>query len=115
MSGFHVHIGNGGHSADALGALTPAALLTIARYVKKGGVVIIDSDSFRASDLEKAAFTTDDPIQEAGLSHAQIVPVAITQMVKDSLADSGLDNKSIVRCKNMFALVLGCWLFDRPL
>lgn len=77
--------------------------------------MIIDSDSFRASDLEKAAFTTDDPIQEAGLSHAQIVPVAITQMVKDSLADSGLDNKSIVRCKNMFALGLVCWLFDRPL
>ena len=95
--------------------MNPAALKTNARYVKKGGVVIIDSDSFRASDLEKAAFTTDDPIQEAGLSHAQIVPVAITQMVKDSLADSGLDNKSIVRCKNMFALGLVCWLFDRPL
>ncbi len=57
----------------------------------------------------------DDPIQEAGLSHAQIVPEAITQMVKDSLADSGLDNKSIVRCKNMFALGLVCWLFYCPL
>ena len=119
MSGFQVHIGKGVHTpgdlADVLVAMNPAALKTNARYVKKGGVVIIDSDSFRASDLEKAAFTTDDPIQEAGLSHAQIVPVAITQMVKDSLADSGLDNKSIVRCKNMFALGLVCWLFDRPL
>ena len=118
-SGFQVHIGKGVHTpgdlADVLVAMNPAALKTNARYVKKGGVVIIDSDSFRASDLEKAAFTTDDPIQEAGLSHAQIVPVAITQMVKDSLADSGLDNKSIVRCKNMFALGLVCWLFDRPL
>ena len=107
VSGFQVHIGKGVHTpgdlADVLVAMNPAALKTNARYVKKGGVVIIDSDSFRASDLEKAAFTTDDPIQEAGLSHAQIVPVAITQMVKDSLADSGLDNKSIVRCKNMFA------------
>ena len=119
VSGFQVHIGKGVHTpgdlADVLVAMNPAALKTNARYVKKGGVVIIDSDSFRASDLEKAAFTTDDPIQEAGLSHAQIVPVAITQMVKDSLADSGLDNKSIVRCKNMFALGLVCWLFDRPL
>ena len=119
VSGFQVHIGKGVHTpgdlADVLVAMNPAALKTNARYVKKGGVVIIDSDSFRTSDLEKAAFTTDDPIQEAGLSHAQIVPVAITQMVKDSLADSGLDNKSIVRCKNMFALGLVCWLFDRPL
>lgn len=119
VSGFQVHIGKGVHTpgdlADVLVAMNPAALKTNACYVKKGGVVIIDSDSFRASDLEKAAFTTDDPIQEAGLSHAQIVPVAITQMVKDSLADSGLDNKSIVRCKNMFALGLVCWLFDRPL
>ena len=119
VSGFQVHIGKGVHTpgdlADVLVAMNPAALKTNARYVKKGGVVIIDSDSFRASDLEKAAFTTEDPIQEAGLSHAQIVPVAITQMVKDSLADSGLDNKSIVRCKNMFALGLVCWLFDRPL
>ena len=119
VSGFQVHIGKGVHTpgdlADVLVAMNPAALKTNARYVKKGGVVIIDSDSFRTSDLEKAAFTTDDPIQEAGLSHAQIVPVAITQMVKDSLVDSGLDNKSIVRCKNMFALGLVCWLFDRPL
>ena len=119
VSGFQVHIGRGVHTpgdlADVLVAMNPAALKTNARYVKKGGVVIIDSDSFRASDLEKAAFKTDDPIQEAGLSHAQFVPVSITQMVKDSLADSGLDNKSIVRCKNMFALGLVCWLFDRPL
>ena len=119
VSGFQVHIGRGVHTpgdlADVLVAMNPAALKTNARYVKKGGVVIIDSDSFRAGDLEKAAFKTDDPIQEAGLSHAQIVPVSITQMVKDSLSDSGLDNKSIVRCKNMFALGLVCWLFDRPL
>ena len=119
VSGFQVHIGRGVHTpgdlADVLVAMNPAALKTNARHVKRGGVVIIDSDSFRASDLEKAAFKTDDPIKEAGLSHAQIVPVPITQMVKDSLVDSGLDNKSIVRCKNMFALGLVCWLFDRPL
>ena len=117
VSGFQVHIGKGVHTpgdlADVLVAMNPAALKTNACYVKKGGVVIIDSDSFRASDLEKAAFTTDDPIQEAGLSHAQIVPVAITQMVKDSLADSGLDNKSIVRCKNMFALGMIYWMFEQ--
>ncbi len=119
VSGFQVHIGRGVHTpgdlADVLVAMNPAALKTNARYVKKGGVVIIDEDSFKASDLEKAAYTTDDPIREVGLSHAQIVPVPITQMVKDSLADSGLDNKAIVRCKNMFALGLICWLFERPL
>ena len=117
MSGFQVHIGKGvltpGDLADVLVAMYPAALKSKASYGKKGGVVIIDSASFRASDLEKAAFTTDDPIHEAGRSHAQFVPVAITQMVKDSLADSGLDNKSIVRCKNMFALGMIYWMFEQ--
>lgn len=118
VSGFQVHIGKGVHTpgdqADVLVAMNPAALKTNAKYVKQGGVIIIDTDSFEKSDLDKAAFKTDDPFSELGLTQ-QVVPVAITQMVKDSLADSGLDNKSILRCKNMFALGLICWLFDRPL
>lgn len=78
-------------------------------------MIIYDTDSFTANDLEKAAFVTDDPFNELGLTGMQLVPVAITSMVKDSLAGSGLDNKAVLRCKNMFALGLVCWLFDRPL
>lgn len=69
----------------------------------------------KKNDLEKAAFLTEDPFKELNMNSVQVVPVAITSLVKDSLADSGLDNKTILRCKNMFALGLICWLFDRPL
>ena len=118
VSGFQVHIGKGvytpGDKADVLVAMNPAALKTNIKYVKPNGVILFDTDSFEKSDLEKAAFKTDDPFTELGITQ-QLVPVAITSMVKDSLADSGLDNKAILRCKNMFALGLICWLFERPL
>ena len=118
VSGFQVRIGKGvytpGDKADVLVAMNPAALKTNIKYVKPNGVILFDTDSFEKSDLEKAAFKTDDPFAELGITQ-QLVPVAITSMVKDSLADSGLDNKAILRCKNMFALGLICWLFERPL
>ncbi len=118
VSGFQVRIGKGvytpGDKADVLVAMNPAALKTNIKYVKPNGVILFDTDSFEKSDLEKAAFKTDDPFTELGITQ-QLVPVAITSMVKDSLADSGLDNKAILRCKNMFALGLICWLFERPL
>lgn len=118
VSGFQVHIGKGvytpGDKADVLVAMNPAALKTNIKYVKHNGVILFDTDSFEKSDLEKAAFLTDDPFKELGITQ-QLVPVAITSMVKSSLADSGLDNKAILRCKNMFALGLICWLFERPL
>lgn len=119
VSGFQVHIGKGvytpGDKADVLVAMNPAALKTNIKYVKPNAVVIIDTDSFQKNDLEKAAFSTEDPFKELNMTSVQVVPVAITSLVKDSLADSGLDNKAILRCKNMFALGLICWLFDRPL
>lgn len=119
VSGFQVHIGKGvytpGDKADVLVAMNPAALKTNAVHVKPNAVVIIDQDSFQESDLKKAAFTTSDPFDELQLKNVQVVPVSITTMVKESLKDSGMDNKAILRCKNMFALGLVCWLFDRPL
>ena len=118
VSGFQVHIGKGvytpGDKADVLVAMNPAALKTNIKFLKKGGVVIIDTDSFKESDLKKAAYTTLDAIEELGIDPSQVMAVAITTHTKEALADSGLDLKSIVRCKNIFALGLVCWLFDRP-
>ena len=118
VSGFQVHIGKGvytpGDKADVLVAMNPAALKTNVKYVKSNGVILFDTDSFEKSDLEKAAFKTDNPFKELGITQ-QLVPVAITSMVKSSLAGTELDNKAILRCKNMFALGLICWLFERPL
>lgn len=118
VSGFQVHIGKGvytpGDKADVLVAMNPAALKQHVKFLKDGGVAIVDIDSFKKRDLEKALFLTDDPFTELQMK-AQVVEVPMTTMVKDALADSGLDNRSMTKCKNMFALGLVCWLFDRPL
>lgn len=118
VSGFQVSIGIGVHTpgdkADVLIAMNPAALKQNVKHLKDGGVAIVDIDSFKESDLKKALFTTDDPYTELNLK-AQVVEVPVTSMTKAALADSGLDNKSIMKCRNIFALGLVCWLFDRPL
>lgn len=117
VSGFQVSIGKGvytpGDKADVLVSMNPAALKQNAKFLKPGGVAIVDIDCFKKSDLEKALFKTDDPYTEINLK-AQVVEVPMTSMVKAALADSGMDLKSITKCKNMFALGLVCWLFDRP-
>ena len=120
VSGFQVHLGSGkiltpGDKTDVLVAMNPAALKVNVKHLKSDSIVIIDTDSFQKSDLEKALFTTDDPFAELGLGSVQVVAAPISSMVKEGLADFGLDNKSALRCKNMFALGLVCWLFERPL
>ncbi len=121
VSGFQVHLGSGriytpGDSADVLVAMNPAALKVNAKGVKKGGVILYDVDSFEQSDLDKAGFTTDNPFVELNLSETiQLVPLQLSTLTQESLKDSGLDNKSILRSKNMFALGVICWLFNRPM
>ena len=119
VSGFQIHVGAGqvytpGDRCHVLVAMNPAALKTQIKFCKPQGLVITDSDSFEAKDLEKAKFTTDNPFEELGIKQ-EVLEVPISSMCKESLKDSGLDNKSILRCKNMFALGLVCWLFNRNL
>lgn len=118
VSGFQVHIGAGVHTpgdeADVLIAMNPAALKTNLRFLKKGGIIIADSDTFRTADLQKALYTTEDPIAELGIDPEQVMLVPMTSLLKETLKDSGMDPKSIMKCKNMLALGLVCWLFDRP-
>ncbi|WP_304477426.1 2-oxoacid:acceptor oxidoreductase subunit alpha [uncultured Muribaculum sp.] len=118
VSGFQVHIGTNVHTpgdkADVLIAMNPAALKQNVKHLKPGGVVIVDIDSFKEADLKKALFETADPFKELNLN-AQVVEVPVTSMTKAALAESGLDNKSVLKCRNIFALGLVCWLFDRPL
>ncbi len=120
VSGFQVHLGSRkiftpGDKADVLVAMNPAALKVNVNHIKPNAIILIDTDSFLKSDLEKALFTTDDPFTELGLTNAQVVAAPISSLVKEGLKDFGLDNKSALRCKNMFALGLVCWLFERPL
>ena len=120
VSGFQVHIGaeqvyTPGDKCDVLVAMNAAALKTQYRYAKPDAAIIIDTDAFQAADLKKAAFATEDPLAEMGIDADRVIACPITQMVKDCLADSGMDVKSMLKCRNMFALGLVCWLFDRDL
>lgn len=118
VSGFQVSVGTGvytpGDKCDVLIAMNPAALKQNVKFLRPGGVIITDIDSFKESDLKKALFETLDPIKELGIT-AQVVEVPVTSLTKAALADSGLDNKSMLKCRNIFALGLVCWLFDRPI
>ncbi|MCM1348273.1 MAG: 2-oxoacid:acceptor oxidoreductase subunit alpha [Firmicutes bacterium] len=119
VSGFQVSVGTDVHTpgdkCDVLVAMNPAALKQNVRHLKHGGVIIVDIDSFKPADLAKAKFTTDNPFEELGINTDQLLMVPITSMTKAALADSGLDNKAITKCRNFFALGLVCWLFDRPM
>lgn len=120
VSGFQVHIASGraytpGDKCDVLVAMNAAALKTQYRFAKPQATIIIDTDSFGPKDLEKAQFNTPDYLAEMGIDSDRVVACPITQMVKDCLADSGMDNKAVLKCRNMFALGIVCWLFNRDI
>lgn len=120
VSGFQVHIGAGqvytpGDMCDVLVAMNAAALKTQYRYAKPDATIIIDTDSFGPKDLEKAQFQSEDYLGEMGIDPDRVIACPLTSMVKNCLAETGMDMKSISKCRNMFALGLVCWLFERDL
>ena len=120
VSGFQVHIGGTqvftpGDKCDVLVAMNAAALKTQYRYAKPGATIIIDTRCFGPTDLKKAQFATADYLVEMHIDPDRVIACDITQMVKDCLAGSGMDSKAVLKCRNMFALGLVCWLFSRDL
>ena len=121
VSGFQVHLGSSkiytpGDDADVLVAMNPAALKVNAKGIKKGGIIIYDVDSFEKSDFEKAGFTTENPFEELSISETiQLIPAPLSTLTQASLDGMGFDNKTVLRSKNMFALGVVCWLFNRPI
>lgn len=119
VSGFQVHLGHSeidtpGDFADVLVAMNPAAIKANAGLVKPGGTIIYDKDNFTGKNLEKAGYISD-PIAEEKLETYNIIAAPISSMVKEALKTYGLDPKSVLRTKNMFALGMVYWLFDRKL
>ena len=120
VSGFQVHFGSEGINTpgdfcDVLVAMNPAALKANAKWAKSTATIIVDVDSFTEALLQKAGFKTDDPVTELKIEDRNIIWAPITSLTKESLADSGLDPKSILRSKNMFTLGMCFYLFNRPL
>ena len=136
VSAFQVELGSevytSGDKADVVVAMNAAALKVCAlgshfnhpqahfdedfSLFHRHAIVIVDTDSLTDKDLEKAQYHTPNPFTELGIPESvQIVPVALTTLTKEALKDSGMDNKSVLKCRNMFALGLIYWLFDEPM
>ena len=120
VSGFQVHIGSQdvntpGDLCDLLVAMNPAALKANAKWVKKGGMIIVDMDSFDDKSLELAGFAPgENPFEALKVEDRVLVISPITTLTRESLKDSGLDFKAISKCKNMFTLGMACFIYNRP-
>ena len=118
VSGFQVHIGSievstPGDNVDLLVAMNPAGLKTNLYAVKPGHTIIVDTDAFTKKNLEKAQYETN-PLEDGSLDSYRIIEVAMTSLTKEALKDiDGLDNKTITRSKNMFALGMVYWMYHR--
>lgn len=119
VSGFQLHIGKKtvhtpGDYADVLVAMNPAALKANLQWIQKGGVIIVNTNAFSDRNIEKAGFT-ENPLENNSLDSYNVIAVAISNLTKEALADFDVDAKTIDRSKNMFALGLTYWLFDKEL
>ena len=119
VSGYQVHIGSveistPGDDLDLLVAMNPAGLKTNYKSVKPGHTIIVDTDAFTKKNLEKASYESN-PLEDGSLENFRVIEVSMTSLTKESLKDLGLDNKSVVRSKNMFALGMVYWMYHRSL
>jgi len=119
VSGFQVHIGHvkvstPGDDLDVLVAMNPAALKTNLSAVTAGKTIIVDTDGFSKKNLLKAGYE-NNPLDGSTLDQFRVIEAPITTMTRQSILDLGMDNKSMNRSKNMFALGMVFWMFNRPL
>lgn len=119
VSGFQVHIGSieistPGDDLDLLVAMNPAGLKTNLHAVKAGHMIIVDIDSFSKKNLQKAEYESN-PLEDGSLENYRVVEVSMTSMTKEALKDIALDNKSVLRSKNMFALGMVYWMYNRDM
>ena len=119
VSGFQVHIGSEqvttpGDFCDLLVAMNPAALKANAKWLKRTGMVLMDADTFSEEGLKKAGLG-EDPVTELHIEDKTIIAAPITTLTHESLKESGLDKKTIEKCKNMFTLGMACYIYNRPM
>ncbi|MGA8231112.1 MAG: 2-oxoacid:acceptor oxidoreductase subunit alpha [Candidatus Acidiferrales bacterium] len=119
VSGFQVQFSSSdvytpGDAVDALIAMNPAALKMNIADLKKNGILIVNAESFKETDLRKAQSTTN-PLEDHSLDGYRLFAVDLERLTRAALASLGLDAKSMDRCKNFFALGMCYWLYNRPL
>jgi 2-oxoglutarate ferredoxin oxidoreductase subunit alpha len=119
VSGFQVNFSSRdvytpGDTVDVLVAMNPAALKMNLADLKMGGILIVNIDNFKETDLKKAQATTN-PLEDHTLDGYRLFAVDLTKLTRAALRDLGLDAKSMDRCKNFFALGMCYWLYNRPM
>jgi 2-oxoglutarate ferredoxin oxidoreductase subunit alpha len=119
VSGFQVNFAatdvfTPGDSVDVLVAMNPAALKTNLADLRTGGILIVNVDNFKETDLKKAQLTSN-PLEDHSLEGYRLFPVELTKLTRLALRDLGLDAKSMDRCKNFFALGMCYWLYNRSM
>ncbi|MCD4682817.1 MAG: 2-oxoacid:acceptor oxidoreductase subunit alpha [Bacteroidales bacterium] len=117
VSGFQIHFGHKeiytpGDTADVLFAMNPAPLKKNLIWVKPGGTIIVDTDTFTEKSLIKAEYTSN-PLEDGSLKDYNIIKAPISELTKKSVEDIGLDNKMILKSRNMFALGIMFFIFNR--
>ncbi len=119
VSGFQIQFASDdvftpGDRPDVLVAMNPAALRANLHDLRPGGIVIVNSDSFKAADLKKAGYAAD-PLADGSLDGYQVIKVELTRLTRAALAELGLATQAADRCKNFFALGMMYFLYHRPL
>ncbi|MHB8642787.1 MAG: 2-oxoacid:acceptor oxidoreductase subunit alpha [Gaiellaceae bacterium] len=118
VSGFQLHFADHdiltpGDRPDVLVAMNPAALKTNLKDLPKGGTLIVNRDAFNERNLEKAGYTAN-PLEDGSLEEFQLHDVALTTMTLEALKNVDVTKREAERAKNMFALGLMSWLYNRP-
>lgn len=119
VSGYQIHFSSGkaftpGDAPDVLVAMNPAALKVNIKDLRKGGLMIANSDAFTPQNLAKAGYTAN-PLEDGSLSDFRVIPVELSQRTGEALQGLALTKPQIERCKNFYALGLMYWLYDRPM
>ncbi len=117
VSAFQIHFGAGGiHTVgdqlDALVAMNPAALKVHLEDVKPHGLIIADSGAFDKRNLQKAGYDTN-PLEDGSLSAYRLLSIDITNFSQTTATENGFDKATGYRARNIWALGLLYWLFNR--
>ncbi len=119
VSSFQVHIADSdiltpGDRPDVLIAMNPAALKSNIDDVPESGTIIINTDAFEERNLEKAGYTTN-PLEDGSLDKYKVLRVGMEELTKEAVKDSGVRGRATLRSKNLLAVGIVAWMFDRPL
>ncbi len=110
FSSFDIH--TPGHQPDVLVVMNPAALKVHIGELQQGGLLIVNTAKFKPADLKKAKYESN-PLEDGSLEGIRIIEVDLGKLTRETLKDSPLDQRSKDRCKNMFALGMLYWLYNR--